>query len=118
MHCLAVDAAGDLYIADTLNNRIRKVTVAGTISTVAGDGTAGFSGDRGPAGFDLTHILVASWAYDLPFGPGKALRSGSRVLDKKFFSVAGRRFAIGERADDMMLHSLRIVQRGPVGTLH
>ncbi len=46
---LAVDAAGDLYIADTLNNCIRKVTVSGTISTVAGDGTAGFSGDRGPA---------------------------------------------------------------------
>ena len=45
---VAVDSAGDLYIADTLNNRIRKVS-NGVITTVAGNGTAGFSGDNGPA---------------------------------------------------------------------
>jgi uncharacterized protein (TIGR03437 family) len=46
---VAVDSAGNLFIADETNNRIRKVTAAGTISTVAGNGTAGFSGDGGPA---------------------------------------------------------------------
>jgi sugar lactone lactonase YvrE len=46
---LALDAAGNLYIADCFGNRIRKVTPAGTISTVAGNGTAGHSGDGGPA---------------------------------------------------------------------
>ena len=46
---MAVDAAGNLYIADTDNHRIRKVYAAGTITTVAGNGTAGFSGDGGPA---------------------------------------------------------------------
>jgi sugar lactone lactonase YvrE len=46
---LAVDAAGDLFIADTLNNRVRKVTPGGVISTVAGNATEGFSGDGGPA---------------------------------------------------------------------
>jgi uncharacterized protein (TIGR03437 family) len=46
---VAVDSAGNLYIADTVNNRIRKVTPAGIISTVAGNGTMGFSGDNGPA---------------------------------------------------------------------
>jgi len=46
---VAVDATGTLYISDHLNNRIRKVTTAGIISTVAGTGTAGFSGDGGPA---------------------------------------------------------------------
>jgi len=46
---LALDAQGNLYIADNGNNRIRKVGLDGTISTVAGSGTAGFSGDGGPA---------------------------------------------------------------------
>lgn len=46
---IAVDAAGNLYIADTHNHRIRKVDSAGNITTIAGDGTSGFSGDGGPA---------------------------------------------------------------------
>jgi sugar lactone lactonase YvrE len=45
---LAVDAAGNLYVADAGNNRIRKVS-NGAITTVTGIGTAGFSGDNGPA---------------------------------------------------------------------
>ncbi|GAB3885774.1 hypothetical protein GCM10028825_13900 [Spirosoma agri] len=46
---VAVDQNGVVYIADTDNNRIRKVTVNGSISTVAGNGLAGFRGDGGPA---------------------------------------------------------------------
>ena len=55
---LAVDAAGNLYLADASNNRVRRVcapngdtacTRAGDISTVAGDGPAGYAGDGGPA---------------------------------------------------------------------
>jgi hypothetical protein len=46
---VAVDASGNLFIADTGNNRIRKVSASGIISTVAGNGVAGFSGDGGPA---------------------------------------------------------------------
>ena len=45
---VAVDSAGSLYIADTFNNRIRRVS-GGTITTVAGNGTPGYSGDGGPA---------------------------------------------------------------------
>jgi len=45
---LALDSAGNLYIADTSNNRVRKVS-NGVITTVAGNGTPGFSGDNGPA---------------------------------------------------------------------
>ena len=44
---VAVDNAGDLFIADNFNNRIRKVDTNGIITTVAGNGTAGFSGDSG-----------------------------------------------------------------------
>ncbi len=46
---VAVDAVGNLYIADTGQHRIRKVTQAGLISTIAGTGVEGFSGDGGPA---------------------------------------------------------------------
>ena len=49
---VSVDAAGNVYIADSDNNRIRKVDTSGTIRTIAGsgigDGSAGYSGDNGP----------------------------------------------------------------------
>ncbi|HLI77368.1 MAG TPA: Ig-like domain repeat protein, partial [Acidobacteriaceae bacterium] len=47
---LAVDGAGDLYLADTINNRVRRVdATTHIITTVAGNGSAGFNGDNGPA---------------------------------------------------------------------
>lgn len=47
---VALDSAGDLYIADTFNSVIRVVNAStGIITTAAGDGTAGYSGDGGPA---------------------------------------------------------------------
>ena len=45
---LAVDSAGNLYIADSQNYRVRKIS-KGVITTVAGNGTPGYSGDNGPA---------------------------------------------------------------------
>ena len=46
---IAVDAAGDIYFADSASHRVRKVS-GGVITTLAGNGMAGFSGDAGPAG--------------------------------------------------------------------
>lgn len=46
---VAIDSLGNIYIADSFNNRIRKVNSSGTIITIAGNGTAGFSGDNGLA---------------------------------------------------------------------
>jgi len=46
---VAVDTAGNLYIGDYGNNRIRKVNTSGIITTIAGNGTLGYSGDGGPA---------------------------------------------------------------------
>ena len=44
---VAVDASGNVYIAETGNNRVRKVTTSGIISTIAGNGVVGYSGDGG-----------------------------------------------------------------------
>jgi uncharacterized protein (TIGR03437 family) len=46
---VAVDAGGNIYIAEATENRVRKVTADGVITTVAGTGVAGFAGDGGPA---------------------------------------------------------------------
>src|ERR1700680_1358800 len=46
---VTVDASGNLFIVDFNNYRIRKVAASGIITTVAGNGTRGFSGDGGPA---------------------------------------------------------------------
>ena len=60
-----VDSHGNIFIADTFNNRIREVVAAtGVIQTVAGNGTAGYSGDGGPATsaelFDPAGVFVDS----------------------------------------------------------
>jgi sugar lactone lactonase YvrE len=46
---VVVNQAGELYVADTLNHRVRRVAKDGTVATVVGTGVAGFSGDGGPA---------------------------------------------------------------------
>ena len=62
---IALDAAGNLYINDKANNRIRKVTPGGIISTVAGTGIYGNTGDGGAA--TAANIYVSSMAID-PLG--------------------------------------------------
>ncbi|MCP4696421.1 MAG: hypothetical protein GY862_06195 [Gammaproteobacteria bacterium] len=46
---IALDSKGNLYIADGNNDRVRKVDAAGIITTIAGNGSGGYSGDGGPA---------------------------------------------------------------------
>jgi hypothetical protein len=47
--CAFMDGSGNMYIADELNNRVRKIDASGTITTIAGTGAPGFGGDGGPA---------------------------------------------------------------------
>src|ERR1019366_4068899 len=59
---IALDAAGNVYIADSLNNRVRMVSTNGMISTFAGNGTVnppGFWGDTGPATDASLHLPAA-----------------------------------------------------------
>lgn len=60
---LAVDAVGNLYVADAENNRIRRVGLDGVIETVAGNGSLGYSGDGGPA-TDASFRVVTDVAVD------------------------------------------------------
>jgi sugar lactone lactonase YvrE len=60
---IAVDASGNLYIADSHNQRIRMVNAQGTISTVAGNGTASYSGD-GSAATSASLFLPEAVAVD------------------------------------------------------
>ncbi len=63
---VATDNAGNVYIADQFNYRIRKVSSAGIITTIIGDGTPGYTGDGGPAiaaeiNYNNTLTFDASW---------------------------------------------------------
>ena len=51
---ITIDAAGNVYVADTNNSRIRKIFADGTITTIAGMGGANYSGDGGRC-----HLRVA-----------------------------------------------------------
>jgi DNA-binding beta-propeller fold protein YncE len=62
---ITTDLDGRVYLADTYNHRIRRIDLAaGTVTTIAGTGTAGFSGDGGPA-----TAANLNAPRDLEFGP-------------------------------------------------
>ncbi len=55
---VALDSAGNLLVVDQSNSRIRKITPAGTITTVVGNGLPGYGGDGGPATAAMLDIPV------------------------------------------------------------
>jgi len=56
---LAMDDSGNIYVADFYNQKVRKINTSGIISTIAGTGTGGYSGDGGPA--TLAEIWIPNY---------------------------------------------------------
>ncbi len=65
---VAVDPAGNLFVADSLNQRVRIISATGVINTAAGSGTAGYSGDGGAAA-----AAQLNGPYGVGMGPGGLL---------------------------------------------
>ncbi len=78
---VAVDGSGNIYIADTSNQRVREVNTSGVISTVGGDGTPGFQGDG---------VTATSTALCYPFGVDVDVNGNVYVADT--FNQRIRRF--------------------------
>jgi uncharacterized protein (TIGR03437 family) len=89
---IAVDRWGNLYLSDTGNHRVRKISTSGIITTLAGTGVAGFSGDGGPATaaqLNLPYGLAADLAgyiYVADLGNDRVRRIGP---DGVIVTVAG-----------------------------
>jgi RHS repeat-associated protein len=123
---VAIDREGALYIAEVNNQRIRKVSPDGIITTVAGNGQFGFSGDGGPA---KDAKLAQPWGVDV--GPDDTLyiadSSNNRIRkvspDGTITTVAGSGQFIGFSGDggpakDALLASPEGLAVGPDGTLY
>jgi hypothetical protein len=124
---MTFDGAGNLFLADSGNNRIRKVDTSGVITTVAGTGVAGFSGDGGPASsaqFDSPGELAFA-------GDGALLVVDSRNLRIRRIDGSGRISTIagvggfgvqtdGDGAAAVAAHigSVSAVRSGPSGSVY
>jgi uncharacterized protein (TIGR03437 family) len=75
---IAVDSEGNVYFADVGNQRVRKIS-NGVITTVAGNGTAGFSGDNGPATSSQLNLQSSGVSCCLPVNPSPRLPGGLAV---------------------------------------
>lgn len=112
---VAADLAGNLYIADTFNNRIRRVAPDGTITTFAGNGFPGSSGDDGPAAsatlFLPTDVAVdrAGTVYIADLGAVRIRRVAKGIIG----TVAGNTTAEQLPLDGVLAVSARI--SGPTG---
>lgn len=83
-------SGGNLYVADTANNRIRKVTMAGVVTTVAGSGTAGFGDGKGTAAkFKAPEGITVNNAGTLFVGDTGNNRIRSIALDGTVTTLAG-----------------------------
>ncbi len=112
---VAVDNAGNLYIADTFNNVIRQVAPSGVISTFAGTGFPASTGDGGPASSATLFLptdLVVDASGSLYIADLGAVRI-RKIAKGNISTVAGNNFAEQLAVDGVLAISARIA--GPTG---
>ena len=124
---IAADVAGNIYVADAADNRVRKIAPDGTIQPVAGTGVAGFSGDGGSAtSAQLAHpygiaVDAVGNLYIADFGNARVRKVG---IDGNIRTVAGGGIMVpgpsteGSPAVSMQLIQPRNVAVDPDGTLY
>jgi len=89
---VALDAAGNVFIADTLNHRIRKVDTSGIITTIAGNGVAGYTGDGGPASaasLNMPSYIVLDGAGNLYISDSANERIRETMVSGTIDTIAG-----------------------------
>ena len=89
---VALDASGSLYIAEVAGHRVRKIDTTGTISTVAGTGTAGSEGDGGPAveaQLNWPAALALDAAGNILIGESRGHRVRKVSLEGTITTIAG-----------------------------
>jgi uncharacterized protein (TIGR03437 family) len=114
---IALDGAGNLYIADQNNQRVRKVS-GGTISTIAGNGTAGYSGDTGAAtsaNIDSPCGVTLDTSGNLFFSQTGAIDSAIREVATSgtITTIAGTTLGAGYSGDGAAATNAQV--NGPTG---
>ena len=92
VEAIAIDNSGNIYLCDTYNNRIRKITADGIIHTIAGGNGAGFAGDNGPAAAALINAptnLALDAIGNLYIGDSLNFRIRKIAGDGKITTIAG-----------------------------
>ena len=90
---IAVDNDGNVYLCDTYNNRIRRITTDGIVQTIAGGNDAGFAGDNGPAASALINQptnIATDFIGNLYISDSLNYRIRKIALDGKITTVAGK----------------------------
>lgn len=118
---VAVDAAGHVYVADTDNNRIRKITPQGMVTTFSGEGTRGFAdGPRGTARFYYPNGVAVDamgvvYVADASNTRVRRVSPGGTVTTLAGDEVGGYADAIGTEA---RFNSPRAIAVGPGGWVY
>ncbi|MEO6550697.1 MAG: T9SS type A sorting domain-containing protein, partial [Ferruginibacter sp.] len=116
-----VDQAGNLYIADRHNLRVRKVSTSGIITTVAGNGVAGYGGDNGKA--TLASIDPGGIAVDtlgnlyIADTEHERIRKVNSAGTISFFSGKGPLYGDGGMANVALIHTPTAISINAVGSI-